>query len=223
MRTWVSSALTTAFLLVALLPSRADWSQELARMPLPINSTLTRAVFIPLCLKSFRSNELVKAMIFLPGVPDDFYLINRDNSDLQIRANNLLQAMSALTNQTRIRVTFERPFLLLSGPRDRSRPTISIKNSRNESKLKISQTFPCLICADRHWDRLQPLLQENMGIAISPKASSSDAWHFARFNLSAYGLTDWELLSALSLGGKTKVTVERKRIRFEEIGEERRH
>jgi len=204
--------------------SQADWTDELARMPLPGETVpIGRKNFIPVCLRSFTSNQTVKALVFLPAVADDFYLINRDQPDLQITATNLFQCLQALTNQSTIRVSFAAPFVFLHGTRDRLDAAILIKNRAQETRLKSSIHLPCLVCADSHWDGLQPQLQNKFGVAVLPASRSSDAWHFARFNLTAYGLTDWELLTVLSIAGRTKVTVERKRIRFNELSSALQH
>src|SRR6187402_870208 len=89
------------------------WQSALARMPLPSPAPLlNRDNAVCVLLESFRSNAIVKALAVLPGVSDDFYLVNRDKPKLDLRATNLLEAIIALTNATTVRATFRAPFLL---------------------------------------------------------------------------------------------------------------
>ena len=188
------------------------WHEPLRRMPLIPETVLNRDNCIPVLLGAFRSNHIVKALVFLPGVSDDFYLINREGPKLNIKATNLLEAITAITNATAVRITFSPPFLLLHLERDQTQPSLTIQPAADA--LKRQTHIPRASWVDMHWERVQPILEGALRVKILPAAKSEDAWHFARHNLAAWNLTDWELLSALSLTGRTKVSIERRRIMF---------
>ena len=58
-------------------------------------------------LNSFRRNPAVQALIFMPGATDEFYFFRRARARLTNNAPTLLDAVTALTNQTYIRATLE--------------------------------------------------------------------------------------------------------------------
>ena len=193
-----------------------NWETALSRMPLDTNpAPLNRDNCMPLMLGAFQSNAVIKALIFLPAVADDFYLLNRDQPKLNIRAANLREAVVALTNATAVRASFRFPFLLLHLQRDNLEPIFVIRHAATAIRLKEKCHLPQVLFNDRHWERVQPLLEQGMGVKVLPAAISEDAWHFNRHNLAGSNLTDWEVLSALSLAGKTSFTVGRDRIVFQ--------
>ena len=193
-----------------------SWQTVLSKMPLPANSPpLNRDNGMSLLLGAFQSNDVVKALIFLPGVSDDFFLINRDKPKLNIAASNLFQTITALTNATEVRATFRKPFLLLHTARDHLEPHSSIEHSKTAEKLQQQRHWPHLVLNDTHWERLQPALKKNLRIKVLPDAESADAWHFNRHSFAGWNLTDWELITALSLTGKTSFTVQKDRITFQ--------
>ena len=197
--------------------SAAAFEEALRQMPLPrATLPLTRENFIPACLAQFRSNEVVKALVFLPGVADDFYLVHRDAQKLAIASDNLLGAFFALTNATSLRTTFQAPYFFVHADRDLLSPVVAQKNRHVGGMLQVRRSIAGLVLIDRHWDFLQPQLQAGLKMMVTPPGKSEQAWHFARYNLAAFGLTDWELLSALSIAGRTRIVPETSRIRFEE-------
>ncbi len=201
---------------VLRLSAQESWQSALNKMPLAANSPpLNRDNGMSLLLGAFRSNEVVKALIFLPGVSDDFFLINREKPKLNITASTLFQAITALTNATEVRATFRKPFLLLHTARDYLEPHSSIEHSRTAEKLQQQRHWPQLFLNDTHWERLQPALKKNLRIKVLPDAESADAWHFNRHSFAGWNLTDWELLTTLSLTGKTSFTVQKDRITFQ--------
>src|ERR1043166_1423099 len=219
---WYRRGRCLDFFLLALLISRVHAlgvtvEEALRQMPVPKSALpLTQETFIPTCLAQFRSNEVVKALVFLPGVADDFYLIHRDARKLAITSDNLLGALTALTNATSLRATFRAPYLFVHADRDLLSPVVAQKNRRVDGMLQLRRSIAGLVLIDRHWDFLQPQLQNGLKMLVTPPGKSEEAWHFARYNLAAFGLTDWELLSALSIAGRTKILPETSRIRFEE-------
>ena len=215
-RTLRSLALPGFLFLCAICSSGQSWESALAQMALTKKGPLERETVIPVCLESFRSNATVKALLFLPGVSDDFYLINRSKPRLAIPASTLSEALIALTNATQIKVSYRAGFLMVHTARDRLDPQIIVKNRATAEQLAIMRSTQEFECIDLHWDALQAKLQTAFHIAIRPKAGSQSAWHFARHNLAAFGLTDGELIAALSTAGKTKVVIGRNTVSFTE-------
>ncbi len=212
---------TGVLLLIALVFAALDsmgesWKNVLAAMPLPQSALpLRRENCISICLTNFRSNAVVKALIFLPGVSDDLYLIDRDKKDLAIEAGNLFEALCRLTNSTRLSIIFREPFLLVHTARDRCEPAIIFNHSSTVTTLMERRSIPELVCSDAHWDSIQPILQKSLHMRVRPLTGSKDDWHFNRHNLAAYGATDLELVSALSLTARTTASIQRKRVIFD--------
>src|SRR5947209_18774338 len=104
-------------------------------MPISAETRLNRDNSIPLILRAFRSNEVVKALVWLPAVSDDFYLISRDKPKLNLEATNLLDAITALTRATELRATFQPPFLLLHLDRDHLEPSLIVNDAPAAARL----------------------------------------------------------------------------------------
>lgn len=170
---------------------------------------------LPLLLAAFQPDAVVKALVFLPAVSDDFYLIHRGQPPLNLHATNLLAAVAALTNSTGVRLTFKAPLLLVHMDRDYLEPAIIVRHQATVERLKAQSSLPRALVVDSHWQHVQPLLESNLRVKVVPSGASRDAWHFARHNLRGWNLSDWELLNALSLTGKTKITVRKNHLGFE--------
>lgn len=199
---------------IALLPLAApageSWQTALARMPLGGRVTeLNRTNCVAVMLGAFQSNQLVKAVIFMPGATDEFYFLKRARATLASAAPTLLDAVAALTNQTFIRATFRPPLLLLHTAEDPLEPGVRIENEAVARTLKGKQFQPQILYDDRDWDYVQPILTQTLAMKFLPTAATSDSWHFYRHSLAAWNLTGWEALEALSLAGKTTFTVRR--------------
>src|SRR5258708_15644886 len=94
--------------LVAPLASQAadDWPAVLACMPLAGHvAELNRTNCVEVMLNAFQSNSVVKALIFMPGATDEFYMFRRARAVFTNAHPTLFDATCALTNQTLIRVT----------------------------------------------------------------------------------------------------------------------
>ena len=201
------------------IAAQENWPDALRKMEFSAGTPpLNRDNAMSVMLRAFQSNTVVKGMIFLPAVADDFFLINRGKPDLNLRPRHLLEAVAALTNATAVRATFRPPLLLLHLERDRLEPVFTIKNPAVAARLQQQRQLPHALFVDTHWERVQPALEKNLGLAFLPAAQSEDAWHFNRHYLAAWGLSDWELLTALSLAGKTSFTVQKSRVVFAEGG-----
>ena len=201
------------FYFVALnLVTAADlWPAALERMPLGTNvSELNETNCVALILKAFRSNDVVKALIFMPGATDEFYMFHRARATLTNSSPTLLDAIRALTNQTLIRVTFLPPLLLLHTDEDPLEPLIAIGYQPLADKLKQMRFVPHALYNDRDWDFLQPILTKTLKADIQPGAHTYESYHFYRHSFAAWNLTGWEALEAVAMAGKSRATVRRK-------------
>ena len=100
-----------------------SWPDALAKMPLPRRvQYLTRTNCVPTLLAAFQPDQTVKALVFMPGATDEFYMFRRATAELTNPAPSLLDAVIALTNQTFIRATFRPPLLLLHTDEDPLEP-----------------------------------------------------------------------------------------------------
>lgn len=211
----------TACLLIALgfcscaAFAQTNWQEALTRMTLPDGTNpVERENVIARLLQGFQPNPLVKAIVVLPAVSDDLYLINRDRPTLTLRATNLAQVVCLLTNATAIRATFQAPFLLLHRSEDFLAPRYTIEDTRAAGRLQSERHLPRALFLDLHWKKLRPLLNKALRPSIYPWSTAEESWHFARHNLAGWNLTDWELLMAVSLSGNTTYTVQKRRVTF---------
>ena len=206
----------TAGLVQFVLGATETWQAALDRMPLEATVTqLNRTNGVGIMLRAFRSNDVVKALIFMPGATDEFYFFRRARADLPGSPVSLLAAVSALTNQTMIRATFRPPFLLLHTEEDLLEPLITIKHLPTADKLRQARFVPHGIYDDRDWDSLRPILKSSLWIDLLPWPRSYGSWHFYRHSFAAWSLTGWEALQATALAGQTGFTVRRQQVVFE--------
>jgi len=207
-----------AFLCLAPLATDAaeTWQGALSRMPLESSVTqLNRTNCVDAMLRAFRSNDVVKALIFMPGATDELYFFRRAQANLTESPASLLAAVRALTNQTLIRATFRPPLLLLHTAEDLLEPAITLKHPPTVDRLKQARFVPRAIYTDRDWDCLQPILSSSLQTDIRPARDSRDSWHFYRHSFAAWNLTGWEALEAAALAGQTRFTVRRRQVIFE--------
>lgn len=195
---------------VTLLASES-WENALSRMPLEAGvAVLSRTNCVDVMLRAFQSNEVVKALIFMPGATDEFYMFKRAKAQLTNTSPTLLDAVSALTNQTLIRATFRSPFLLLHSDEDPLDPLITIESQSAVEKLKRTRFVAHGVYNDRDWDFMQPILRECLKADIQPWRYSKASWHFYRHSFAAWNLNGGEALEAVALAGKTRYKVCRK-------------
>jgi hypothetical protein len=136
------------------------WQDSLAQMPLHTQAReMNRTNCVETFLESFRSNEVVKALVFMPGATDEFYLFRRATAVLTNGNPSVFDAVVALTNQTFIQATFRSPVLLLHTIEDPLKPDNIIKDRHTEDRLKGKVRVGHLSCNDRDWDFLQPILK----------------------------------------------------------------
>jgi hypothetical protein len=206
-------------LLVCLLPAAAGageaWQSALAGMPLGANLTeLNRTNCVSVMLPALQSNNLMKALIFLPGATDELYFFRRARAALTNARPSLLDAVTALTNQTRIRATFRPPLLLLHTDEDPVEPFFDLKDPETAARLRQTKFVAHALYDDRDWDFLLPILKKTCGLDFTPGPHSRNSYHFYRHSFAAWNLNGWEALEAIALAGKSKFAVNRKQVIF---------
>jgi len=196
--------------------AQESWPEALSHMPLGANVTqLTRTNCVDLLWRAFQSNGVVKALVLMPGATDTWYMFQPARVVLTNANPSLLDAISALTNQTRIRATFRPPFLLLHTGVDVLEPVIQVEDARTAAKLKQARFVPHGVYNDRDWHFMQPILKKNLKVAMRPWRYSTDSWHFYRHTFAAWDLTGWEALEATAMAAKTTCTIYRNKVVFQ--------
>ncbi len=199
----------------SLRAAEESWVAALRAMPVP-PVALNRSNAVDVLLGLLQSNAVVKAIVVLPGVSDDFYLIHRDAPLPNLRATNLWGSIVALTNATAMRVTWREPFVLLHArASDLLEPSIHNSDPAIAARLRRERVRGRVLHLDGHWEVVQPALERALGRTVRPQGTSTDAWHFNRHNFAGWNLTGWELLEAVSLTGGTKVHVQNRGIDFQ--------
>jgi len=158
---------------------------------------------VEIMLESFRSNDVVKALIFMPGATDEFYMFHRARATLTNTAPSLLDAVVALTNQTLIHSTFLSPFLLLHTDEDPLEASFTIENQKAAEKLRSRHFVSHALFNDSDWDFIQPKLAKTLKASILPGRHRYSTWHFYRHSFAAWNLDGWEAVEAAALAGKT--------------------
>ena len=193
-----------------------SWPEALRQMPLRSRALqLNRTNCVQIMLDSFQSNSVVKALIFMPGATDEFYMFRRARADLTNSTLTLFDAVAALTNQTLIRVTFRPPLLLLHTDEDPLDPQVKIEHPATVARLREARFLPHAAFNDRDWDFVEPLLEHHLKVSVYPWRHMYISGHFYRHSLAAWGLDGWETLETIALAGKTGFTVRRKKVLFE--------
>src|SRR5260221_7699248 len=150
--------------------AQETWQSALGRMPLAATnvSLLSRTNCVPIMLNAFQSNAVVKALIFMPGATDEFYMFRRARATLTNASPSLLDAVVALTNQTYIRATFHAPLLLLHTDEYPIDPLFEIKDQDTLNRLQKKSFVPHAVYNDRDWDFLLPIMKRKLGVNIHP-------------------------------------------------------
>ncbi len=194
----------------------APWQAAIARMPLikPVTE-LNRTNCPDVLLRSFGSNNVVKALIFMPGATDEWFMPHWSKVSLTNANPSLLDAITALTNQTRLRATFRPPFLLLHTALDQLEPVIKIEDQATADKIKQTRFVPHVLFYDRDWDFIEPSLHKSLKTTMRPWRYTRDSWHFYRHSFSEWNLTGWEALEAVALAARTSCTIQHKKVVFQ--------
>jgi hypothetical protein len=191
------------------------WETALGGMPLGTNvAELNETNCVKIMLRAFQSNATVKALIFMPGAIDEFYWEHRAKAELTNENPSLLDAVNALTNQTRIRATFRPPMLLLYTPPDLTEPGVTIRDAATARRIMQRRFVPHASYNDRDWDYMLPILRKTCGVDFRPGPFSRYSFHFYRHSFAAWNLTAWEGLEAVSLANRTVFTVDEDQVVF---------
>ena len=207
-----------ALLFLGLAPGLVagePWQEVLARMPLTQRfSQLDRSNCVPVMLASFRSNTVAKGLIFMPGATDEFYFFRRARAVLTNSHPTLLDAVTALTNQTLIQCTFREPFVLLFSAEDTLQRINRVEDAATATRIQKHRFPSPMLFNDRDWDSLHRPLSFHLDTRFLPPPASHAANHFYRHSLAGFGFTPIELLDALSYAGKTTYAIQKRRILF---------
>jgi hypothetical protein len=168
---------------------------------------LNRTNCVAVMLGAFQSNQVVKALVFMPGATDEFYMFRRATARLAQPSPTLLDAVSALTNQTLIHASFRPPFLLLHTEEDLLEPPAVVEDQKTAAKLHGARFVSHGLFNDRDWDALQPVLKKSLNVDMRPWRYRYDSWHFYRHSFASWGLDGWEALEAAALAGRTRFKV----------------
>jgi hypothetical protein len=187
-----------------------SWQSALSKMPLNSSAAdLNRTNCVALILNSFQSNGVVKAIVFMPGATDELYFFRRVHAQLTNSNPSLLDAVTALTNQTYIQATFQPPLLLLHTTEDFLDGFAIVKNEATAKRLHEKFIAGRIIFNDADWDALRARVNHKLSIGLRPFSGAAESWHFFRHDFVACGVSDWEMLEAIALAGKTTFTVNR--------------
>lgn len=218
LRIALGRSILSCFFCVSLFGARAEepWQGALSQMPLRGKAEqLNQTNCVHLLLMSFQSNRFVKALVIMPGATDELYLWRRVTAQMRPAAQpSLLDAFAALTNQTRLQVTFRTPFLLVYVAGESLEPRAEVEDVPTAQKLKAARFKPWQCFEDSDWDAVQPVISWSLKLDIRPWRYRADSWHFYRQNIAAWGLNGWEAVEAVALASKTRFTVGRKRVTF---------
>ncbi|MBU6409980.1 MAG: hypothetical protein KGR98_06295 [Verrucomicrobia bacterium] len=185
-----------------------SWQAALSRMPLRTPTTvLNRANCVNVMLNAFRSNAVVKAIVFMPGATDEISFFRRVHASLANASPTLLDAVNALTNQTFIQAAFQPPFLILHTTEDPLNVIAVVKNKSTAAKLRRLIVPIRAQFVDADWGAVDSALHRHLKVWLRPVGDSPASWHFYRHNFAACGVSQWQMLKLLALAGKTTFTV----------------
>lgn len=202
-------------LLLLPLAAAAQWESELGKMPLAGGTAeLGRMDAIPRMLKSFQKNPAVKGLVFMPGATDEFYFFKRAKIKVAGSSPTLMDALVALTNQNPVLLKYEAPFVVVYTAEDPNPMLLEVKDEKTAAKLKNTGFAKEVKYSDKDWDTAYKSIRYNFNTRLEPAPKSHESNHFFRYHITAYELTNWEMMHALCLAGKTKVSVERNKVVF---------
>ncbi len=184
-------------------------------MPLGEVTELNQGNCVKLMIASFQRNSAVKAIIFMPGATDEFNFFHRARAKLTNNAPTMLDAVVALTNQTLIRATVRPPFLLMHTAEDPLEPVGVIVDQATADRIRKKKFDKEAHFFDRDWDHIQPILSFDLDTKMLPDTHVHDSNHFFRHSFAAFDLNPYEALEAISMAGKTKFTILKRKVVFE--------
>ena len=205
------------WLLVLVLQTLGDesWKVELASMPLGENRIhFFKSEPAKIILPAFKTNPVVKAIVFMPSATDELYFNDRGSSVFTNSNATLLDAVSELTKHSGIQAIFRAPFLLLGETNDFSTALLKPEGSPLFERLREKPFTPEWLMIDKEWEQLYPTLKKYLGTRITPGVQSRDSWHFYRVSFAAHGLNALEAVELVSLATQTEVEGEKHRLIF---------
>jgi hypothetical protein len=156
-------------------PAGEPWQDALERMPLAAGVVeLDRTNCVPLMLNAFQSNGVVKALIFMPGATDELYFFRRAHATLTSANLSLLDAVTALTNQTHIQATFQPPLLLLHTTEDSLDVIAVVKNESTAAKLHQQIVPGRVLLEDADWGAVRSTLKGKLSLGLRPFENASE-------------------------------------------------
>lgn len=150
----------------------------------------------------------------MPGATDEFYFFKRAKINIKSSNPTLLDAITALTNQTPIRAKLEGALLVLHTMEDPDPMIMEVNDERTAAKLRKNRFAKEVRYNDKDWDTAYKSIRFHLNTRLEPPPKSHESNHFFRYHIAAYDLTGWEAIHALCLAGKTKVTVEKHKVSF---------
>lgn len=199
--------------------AQSTWQEALAKMPLPTGiAELNETNCVSTLLPAFQRNDAVKTLVFQPGATDEFYFFHRGCARLTNSNPTMLDAIVALTNQSLIKATFRAPFLILHTDEDPVEPVCDVQDAATAERVKSKKFAQHALYDDQDWDFMQPLLSFYLNTKVAPGLHVHETNHFFRHSFAGYDLSGWEVLQAVAMAGKTRFTVQKKKIVFQADG-----
>ncbi len=200
--------------------AQPSWQQEFAKMPLVESVTnIDRFNFARVMLNSFKKNDAVKALIFMPGATDEFYFFHRAHADITNANPTLLDAVAALTNHTYLHATVVAPFLVIHTTEDPLEPIIIVKDQHTADRIRHKHFEKRALFNDTDWDGVRRTLAIDLNTRAAPPEGSHASYHFFRHSLAAYDLEGWDAIRALEMAGKTQCIIKKNLLEF--VGDDR--
>jgi hypothetical protein len=207
----------TLLLLLLCLQLRADeaWVETLKKTPFPTNSIrLQHSEPVDLILKAFRSEGALRGVVLCPSASDDLYFFDWGTLKLDSAQPTLWDALAAITNKTKLQLTFEAPLLLIHAARDKIEDPLSFASKGEEIALLDRKLPGRTYYIDRPWDRIHSFLKKKSKMKVLPKATDPGTWHYYRISMAGDDLSVHDFIKALAYGAKTTVRIEKRIITF---------
>lgn len=151
----------------------------------------------------------------MPGATDEFYFFRRASAVVANDHPTLLDAVTALTNQTLIRCAFRNPLILFYSAEDTLDRINRVEDEGTAARIRKHRFPSSVLFNDRDWNSLHSSLSFHLDTRFLPSPGSNESNHFYRHSLVAYGLEPIELLDSLSYAGKTVYSIQKRKILFE--------
>ena len=199
-------------LLISLqVAARAEltWQEALSAMPVNTNVLRIAKTAAPqLIFNALRKNEIVKGIVFLPAATDELYFFDHGSRTWAGQPGSLTDALTALTNGTPFKITYQKPLLLVHLDRDRLDTLIPKGALWDEYRTEWSGQW-----IDLPWERAHSEISRVLRGA-TPAGKSTEAYHFYRIYLAGQGMSGFEFARAVALAGRLKVVQRGTKLHF---------